>query len=84
VQTRKVTRFPVVLFGTEYWGGLLDWVRSTLVPTGTINAADLDLITLTDDVAEVIGVIQAADAARVQGDGGGGMRAPLATGPSDA
>ena len=84
VQTRKVTRFPVVLFGTEYWGGLLDWVRSTLVPTGTINAADLDLVTLTDDVAEVIGVIQAANAARVQGDGGGGMRAPLATGPSDA
>ena len=84
VQTRKVTRFPVVLFGSEYWGGLLDWVRSTLVPTGTINAADLDLVTLTDDVAEVIGVIQAANAARVQGDGGGGMRAPLATGPSDA
>jgi uncharacterized protein (TIGR00730 family) len=84
VQTRKVTRFPVVLFGSEYWGGLLDWVRSTLVPTGTINEADLDLVTVTDDVAEAIGVIQAADAARVAGDGGGGMRAPLATGPSDA
>src|SRR5687767_10995127 len=77
VQTRKVTRFPVVLFGREYWSGLLDWVRATLVPTGTINASDLDLITLTDDVAEAIAVIQAAEAARVQGDGGGGMRAPL-------
>jgi uncharacterized protein (TIGR00730 family) len=84
VQTRKVTRFPVVLFGTEYWGGLLDWVRGTLVPTGTINPADLDLITLTDDVADVIAVVQAAEAARAQGEGGGGMRAPIATGPSDA
>lgn len=84
VQTRKVTRFPVVLVGIEYWGGLLEWVRRTLVPTGTINPADLDLITLTDDIAEAVGVIRAADAARVLGDGGGGMRAPLVTGPSDA
>ena len=84
VQTRKVTRFPVVLFGTEYWSGLLEWVRNSLVPTGTINPSDLDLITLTDDVAEAVGVIHAADAARAQGDGGGGMRAPLVTGPSDA
>jgi uncharacterized protein (TIGR00730 family) len=81
VQTRKVTRFPVVLVGTEYWSGLLDWVRATMVPAGTINPADLDLITVTDDVAEVVSVIQAASA---QGDGGGGMRAPMATGPSDA
>jgi hypothetical protein len=84
VQTRKVTRFPVVLVGSEYWTGLLDWVRSTLVPTGTINPADLDLITLTDDVAEVVGVIQAAEAARAQGDGGGGMRAPVTSGPVEA
>ncbi|GAA3173600.1 TIGR00730 family Rossman fold protein [Blastococcus jejuensis] len=83
VQTRKVTRFPVVLFGTEYWAGLIEWVRTTLASTGTINPADLDLITLTDDVAEVVAVIQAAEAARQAGDGGGGMRAPLVTGPSD-
>ncbi len=84
VQTRKVTRFPVVLYGTEYWSGLLDWVRSTLVPSGTISPADLELVTLTDDVAEVVRVIQAAEDARVPGDGGGGMRAPLDNRPSDA
>jgi hypothetical protein len=84
VQTRKVTRFPVVLYGTEYWSGLLDWVRSTLVPSGTISPADLELVTLTDDVTEVVRVIQAAEGARVPGDGGGGMRAPLDTRPSDA
>src|SRR3954449_754604 len=84
VQTRKVTRFPVILFGTEYWSGLLAWIRSTLAQTGTINAADLDLITVTDDIGEVMSVIQAADSARRAGDGGGGMRAlPRDSGPVD-
>jgi uncharacterized protein (TIGR00730 family) len=74
VQTRKVTRFPVILFGTEYWGGLVSWIRSTLAATGTINEADLDLFTVTDDIVEVMAVIQEADAARQAGDGGGGMQ----------
>jgi uncharacterized protein (TIGR00730 family) len=64
VQTRKVTRFPVILFGSAYWTGLVDWIRSTLVEAGTIAPADLDLLHVTDDVAEVVAVIQAADAAR--------------------
>ncbi|MCW2699443.1 MAG: hypothetical protein JWQ45_978 [Blastococcus sp.] len=82
VQTRKVTRFPVILYGTEYWAGLLAWIRSTLAETGTINAADLDLITVTDDIGEVMSVIQAADAARRAGDGGGGMQqVPVGQGP---
>ena len=85
VQTRKVTRFPVILFGTEYWSGLLAWIRSTLAETGTINAADLDLITVTDDVGEVLSVIQAADTARRAGDGGGGMQhVPVQQGPLEA
>jgi uncharacterized protein (TIGR00730 family) len=84
VQTRKVTRFPVILFGSAYWAGLIDWIRMTMVETGTISPKDLELFTVTDDVAEVVAVIQAADAARAQGDGGGGMRAPLDAGPIDA
>jgi hypothetical protein len=74
VQTRKVTRFPVILFGSEYWSGLVSWIRMTLAETGTINQADLDLFTVTDDISEVMAVIQAADAARRSGDGGGGMQ----------
>jgi uncharacterized protein (TIGR00730 family) len=50
VQTRKVTQFPVVLMGTAYWGGLLDWLRGTMLPEGKINKDDLELIQLTDDV----------------------------------
>ena len=85
VQTRKVTRFPVILFGTEYWSGLIGWIRTTLAATGTINAADLDLITVTDDIGEVMAVIQAADAARRAGDGGGGMQyVPVEQGPLEA
>ena len=66
VQTRKVTRFPVILFGSAYWSGLVDWIRSAMVAQGTVSEADLDLLHVTDDIAEVIAVIQAADAARVQ------------------
>jgi uncharacterized protein (TIGR00730 family) len=84
VQTRKVTRFPVILFGTAYWSGLVDWIRTTMGSTGTISPTDLDLFTVTDDVAQVVAVIQAADTARRQGDGGGGMRAPVDRGPFDA
>jgi uncharacterized protein (TIGR00730 family) len=75
VQTRKVTRFPVILLGRDYWSGLVGWIRDAMVPQGTIGPGDLDLLTVTDDVAEAIAVIQAAETARPAGDTGGGMRA---------
>ena len=74
-QTRKVTRFPVILYGSEYWSGLVAWIRDTMLKTGTINETDLELFTVTDDIGEALAVIQAADAARERGDNGGGMRA---------
>ena len=66
VQTRKVTRFPVILFGSAYWSGLIDWIRDTMVAQGTVGPADLELLHVTDDIAEAVGIIQAADAARAQ------------------
>ena len=62
VQTRKVTRFPVILFGTEYWAGLIGWIRHTLVPTGKVAAADVQLLTVTDDVDEAVKLIVEAGA----------------------
>jgi uncharacterized protein (TIGR00730 family) len=59
VQTRKVTSFPVVLFGTDYWRGLLDWFRSTALRHGAIAERDLALIELTDDVDEAVGLLRA-------------------------
>jgi len=63
VQTKKVTRFPVILIGTEYWSGLLDWIKGRLLVDGKVNQADLDLIMLTDDVAEAVQFIVDADVA---------------------
>ncbi|RJK98033.1 TIGR00730 family Rossman fold protein [Vallicoccus soli] len=57
VQTRKVTRFPVVLLGTAYWGGLVDWVRSTVLPHGMVSGADLDLLHVTDDPREAVRLV---------------------------
>jgi predicted Rossmann-fold nucleotide-binding protein len=64
VQTGKVTSFPVVLLGADYWGGLIDWLRGTMLPEGTINATDLDLLHVTDDVDEAVRIIVDADRAR--------------------
>ena len=58
VQTGKVTSFPIVLLDTGYWGGLIDWLRTTVLPAGTVSPADLDLITVTDDVEEAVTVIR--------------------------
>ncbi len=54
VQTQKVTSFPVVLLGTGYWQGMLDWLRETVLEAGNIAAADLDMLTVTDSVDEAV------------------------------
>ncbi len=57
VQTGKITRFPIVLVGSEYWRGLLSWIRDTMLPSGKISPGDPDLIRLADDPAEVVSII---------------------------
>jgi uncharacterized protein (TIGR00730 family) len=64
VQTRKVTSFPVVLFGTSYWGPLIDWMKNTVAGEGKVSATDLDLIEVTDDIERVLHIIVNADEAR--------------------
>jgi uncharacterized protein (TIGR00730 family) len=61
VQTRKVTRFPVVLWGSEYWSGLLDWLKGTVLAAHKINPADLDLVRVLDDVDDIVKAIVDAD-----------------------
>ncbi|WP_028851202.1 TIGR00730 family Rossman fold protein [Thermocrispum municipale] len=60
VQTKKVTKFPVVLFGTHYWGGLYEWIKNTVLAEGKISPKDLDLLHLTDDVDDAVRVVQEA------------------------
>jgi uncharacterized protein (TIGR00730 family) len=59
IQTGKIRDFPVVLVGTAYWQGMLDWMRAVQVPAGAVSEADLDLLKLTDDPDEVCEIIRA-------------------------
>ena len=64
IQTRKIRNFPVVLFGSQYWRGLLSWLTSTMLNEKMINAEDLGLIHLTDSPSDavdfIIGTFEAA------------------------
>ena len=60
VQTKKVTKFPVVLLGTEYWGGLYDWIQRTVLPGGKIGEKDTKLLYLTDEVDDAVKVVHEA------------------------
>jgi uncharacterized protein (TIGR00730 family) len=61
VQTRKVTNFPIVLMGSDYWSGLLDWLRATPLASGTIGKHDVDLFHLTDDPEQAVRIITEVD-----------------------
>ncbi len=55
IQTEKIEPFPVIMFGTKYWQGLLEWMKETMLKHhGNISVEDLDLFTLTDDVDHVV------------------------------
>ncbi|WP_066456427.1 TIGR00730 family Rossman fold protein [Castellaniella caeni] len=60
VQTMKQPPAPIILVGTTFWSGLIDWVRDQLVTHGTVSPFDVDLITVTDDMDEIIRLIQEA------------------------
>ena len=60
VQTGKVTEFPVVLLGVDYWSGLMDWLRDTALASGKISEADVERFVLTDDVDEAVAKMVAA------------------------
>ncbi len=57
MQTMKIYRLPVVLVGSDYWQGLLDWMHNVMLPNGTISEKDFDFITLTDDEDEVVRIM---------------------------
>jgi uncharacterized protein (TIGR00730 family) len=60
VQTQKVTSFPIILMGSEYWAGLLRWIRDTVVADGKVSEPDLEMFHVTDDVAEVVRIVREA------------------------
>ena len=54
VQTNKIYKIPIILFGVDYWSGLLDWMKDKLLSHNTVSEEDFDLILLTDSIDEVI------------------------------
>ena len=64
VQTGKIDHFPLILYGSDYWSGLLEWLRSTVVDAANVYETDLSLLRVSDDVGEIVEVIAASYAAR--------------------
>ena len=60
IQTGKIHNFPVILYDSSYWGGLLDWMRNTMLERGNISAPDLDLMVMADSPQVVCDLVQDA------------------------
>jgi len=58
VQTQRIPQFPLILFGSEYWKGLIAWMKTRLEKDALISPGDLDLLKIVDDVDEVIEIIR--------------------------
>jgi uncharacterized protein (TIGR00730 family) len=67
VQTEKIDHFPIILFGKDYWSGLIDWIGSEVVQHGNVSAGDLDLLKVSDDIDEVVSII--TESYRTRDDG---------------
>ena len=74
VQTQKVTSFPIVLVGSSYWRGLVDWIRQTVLGGGMISAGDLDMFQVTDDLQEAVDIMVEAQRRRHSGAPGAGEK----------
>jgi uncharacterized protein (TIGR00730 family) len=57
VQTRRISRFPLILYGRGYWSGLIKWMKATLEKSSLISVGDLDLVQLVDEPEEAIEII---------------------------
>jgi uncharacterized protein (TIGR00730 family) len=74
VQTGKIDHFPIILFDSSYWSGLLEWVREQVIKRGHVSGSDLDLVRVCDDIDEVVEIIAESYRTREEngnGEGGG-------------
>jgi hypothetical protein len=58
IQTKRIKGFPVILMGSEYWQGLIDWIRNTMIGNDKIEPCDLEIIHIIDDPDEVVKYIK--------------------------
>lgn len=57
IQTHKINPFPIILIGSEFWGGLIDWIKEAMVSRGTISPNDMNLFRITDDPHEAVEIL---------------------------
>ena len=69
IQTRKIRNFPIVLFGSQYWSGLLDWLRAVVLPEGKISEHDMNIFHITDSPAEVVEIVTRSQSSLHELDG---------------
>lgn len=70
IQTKKIRNFPIVLFGKNYWSGMMDWIRAVVLPGGKISEHDLDIFHITDSPAEVVEIVTRAQSSLTKLDTG--------------
>lgn len=58
IQTQKIKPFPIILVGSSFWTGLVDWIQEQLIRNGKINKSDLLLFEILDDVDEIVAFIR--------------------------
>jgi predicted Rossmann-fold nucleotide-binding protein len=58
IQTRRVKPFPVILAGSDYWSGLLEWIKARLHDAGMISPGDMDIVQLMDDPEEIVALVK--------------------------
>ncbi len=58
IQTQRIKPLPVILVGTDFWEGIIDWIKTTMLAEGTISPSDLDIFKITDDPQEVLTLIE--------------------------
>ncbi len=69
IQTKKIRNFPIVLFGTRYWSGLLDWLRAEVLVEGKISENDMKMFHVTDSPAEVVEIVTRSQSSLTELDG---------------
>jgi len=84
VQTGKIKRFPVILYRSSYWKGLLEWARKQVVPAGMVTAEELDLLVVTDDLDHIVQVIHDHLPGEYEEDPGPPARIPTRRARADA
>ena len=68
IQTGKIGSFPVVLFDSDYWGEMLDWVREEMLADGLVSPGDLELLHVTDEPQEAVQrIVEMIDARAAEG-----------------